>query len=496
MNKSAIMKKNEQEVNELIIKINAWIFIIFPICIILNLLKIMAIPWNFTILLCAVGMPICAVPLIYRAIKLNMDYFKYVAVITLLILQTLIYGMNYMTVVFFWFIPIGIACLYFDVKLLKVTFISLLPAILIGEIIASANSIITEAAFKWIPLHMVSFIIQFSILIPLFILMTQRANKILFHTAELLEDLEEQFSENEEISKNLASSVNQIVEITNESNNAIELISSSIQSIELESGNILDNALNTNKNIDCIFNEIAVTVQESENVMTHVQNMTTISQGSKNELESSLREMKQIEIHTEKSKFVIHTLSEQANEILKVVETITNIAEQTNLLALNASIEAARAGDSGRGFAVVAQEVRKLSERASFSAGSIRKLLSNITQSVDNAVSSISNTYRVVGSGLELMEKTVDNFNKMLQTQNDIVMRVDNISKLVKCFENYGTSMKNTMEILCDKNTTNHINISHISNSIEKLHSSSIETLSYTKKIEMESRILDDKKGK
>lgn len=495
MNKSDIMKKNEQEVNTFIIKIHTWLFIISPICIILNLFKIFNIPWNFTIVICTVGIPVCSIPLIYNAAKLDMNYFKYIAVATLLTLQTILYGFNYMTVAFFWFIPIGTACLYFDVKLLKITFIGLLPAILIGEIIASYNSVYTEAAYKWIPLHMISFIIEFAILIPLFIFMAKRANKILFHTAELLEDSEKQFSENEKLSKNLAASVNQILEITNKSNKAIELISSSIQSIELESENILDTAFNTNKNIDSIFDKIDVTVQESANVMIHVENMSTISQGNKNELEDSLHEMKQIEIHTEKSKFVIHTLSQQANEILNIVDTITNIAEQTNLLALNATIEAARAGEAGKGFAVVAQEVRNLSERAGSSAESIRKLLNNITQSVNNAVNSISDTYGVVESGLGSMHKTVGNFNKMLETQNDIIMRVDNITKLVQCFKDYGISIKNTMDILCDKNSANHINISYISDSIENLYTSSSEMLSYIKEIEIDSRILEDKRS-
>ncbi len=57
------------------------------------------------------------------------------------------------------------------------------------------------------------------------------------------------------------------------------------------------------------------------------------------------------------------TLGQQAQDIGRIMNVITDIADQTNLLALNAAIEAARAGDAGRGFAVVADEVRKLAEK-------------------------------------------------------------------------------------------------------------------------------------
>lgn len=62
----------------------------------------------------------------------------------------------------------------------------------------------------------------------------------------------------------------------------------------------------------------------------------------------------------------INAITNKAEVIGSVIETISGIAKQTNMLSLNASIEAARAGAAGRGFAVEALSIRaeELTEKA------------------------------------------------------------------------------------------------------------------------------------
>lgn len=493
MDKSKIIKKNEQEVNEIILKSFKWILLLFPISIILNLLKVLSVTWGFVAIICAVGIPICAIPIIYHALKFDMTYFKYVSMIAFLLVQIILYSTNYMTVVFLWIVPIALACLYFDTKLLITTFILLIPSILIGEVIASTNHIAIEAEYKWILLHMVSFMIQFSIIIPIFISLAKRSNKMLHQSGELLVHLEDKLSENEQSSNNLATSVNQLLTISSEANKAIESISTSIQSIESQSSSIVENASKTNENVDRIIDEVTVAVRESTNVLQDVENMKNISQHNRNELLDSLHGMQRIEISTEKSKNIINILSSQAKEIFEVVNTITTIAQQTNLLALNASIEAARAGESGRGFAVVADEVRKLSEQVDASAESIKVLLNKVKDNVNQAVFSISDTYMMVASGLELTNKTVSNFDKLLYTQKNIVLKMENITNSTKNFKNHGELIKNTMINLSVENENNHGNISLISTSIEELLAAFNEIIENINKIELESRLLAQK---
>lgn len=95
--------------------------------------------------------------------------------------------------------------------------------------------------------------------------------------------------------------------------------------------------------------------------------------------EETYESMKQVQV-------VMQAVDKNSHQIDGIVSTITEIAQQTNLLALNASIEAARAGESGKGFAVVAEEVRKLAENASQSAGEIRELIDEVKVNTQSAV--------------------------------------------------------------------------------------------------------------
>jgi len=91
----------------------------------------------------------------------------------------------------------------------------------------------------------------------------------------------------------------------------------------------------------------------------------------------------------------IDQLSEEMEDIFRVLSDIKTIADQTNLLALNAAIEAARAGEAGRGFAVVADEVRTLS----LNSNNLNDL---IKSKIEKAQAAIKETRSIVGATASL----------------------------------------------------------------------------------------------
>lgn len=110
----------------------------------------------------------------------------------------------------------------------------------------------------------------------------------------------------------------------------------------------------------------------------------------------------------------VERLSDYAKEMEGIMSIVSNIANQTNLLALNASIEAVHAGDAGKGFAVVADEVRKLAEQTKASTETVGGLLRNTDLQTTKLAGSMDQIQEAIVSGEEGLEKTRNQFRKIL----------------------------------------------------------------------------------
>ncbi|GGY26641.1 methyl-accepting chemotaxis protein [Paludibacterium paludis] len=127
----------------------------------------------------------------------------------------------------------------------------------------------------------------------------------------------------------------------------------------------------------------------------------------------SLDEMNHVARMADRASDVIAALDEQSNQISAIVEVIKEFADQTNLLALNAAIEAARAGEAGRGFAVVADEVRKLAERTTVSAGEIADMVGKIQVGTQDAVASMGAVVERVHAGKQLVSEAGERVSRL-----------------------------------------------------------------------------------
>ncbi|MGK7346767.1 MAG: methyl-accepting chemotaxis protein [Candidatus Nitrospinota bacterium M3_3B_026] len=124
----------------------------------------------------------------------------------------------------------------------------------------------------------------------------------------------------------------------------------------------------------------------------------------------------------------VRDVTKNAEAITEVVEIIEDLADQTNLLALNASIEASRAGEWGKGFAVVAEEIRKLAEKATNSAGLIRE----IVLESEERIQGMAGRFDEFTTGLRETLESFSRVGALLDETAKVVTSVNDMSQSVR----------------------------------------------------------------
>ncbi len=135
--------------------------------------------------------------------------------------------------------------------------------------------------------------------------------------------------------------------------------------------------------------ELSATIMEISNKVNEnaeiSKNADVLSEEATGEVEAGNEQMASMVL-------AMNEISDNSNEIGKIIKTIEDIAFQTNILALNAAVEAARAGEAGKGFAVVADEVRNLAQKSAEAAKNTTVLIENAVYAVERGNDIADNT--------------------------------------------------------------------------------------------------------
>jgi methyl-accepting chemotaxis protein len=156
-------------------------------------------------------------------------------------------------------------------------------------------------------------------------------------------------------------------------------------------------------------------------------------------------------VETQSASNKVHELGNAANEIGKVVETITEISEQVNLLALNATIEAARAGEAGKGFAVVANEIKDLAKQTAEATLEIKGKIGAIQGSTAETVTEIDQISKIINDVNEIVTTIASAVEEQSVTTKEIAGNVAQASQgIQEVNENVSQSSTVSGEIASD----------------------------------------------
>ncbi|WP_321368053.1 methyl-accepting chemotaxis protein [uncultured Desulfuromusa sp.] len=156
-------------------------------------------------------------------------------------------------------------------------------------------------------------------------------------------------------------------------------------------------------------------VASSANSLSLSAEETTLSACQGEEMTATaLANLKQVLTQIQENGEMFVSFSEQVQKIGTIIDVITGIAQKTNLLALNATIEAARAGEYGHGFAVVAEEVSKLADSTSVSAGEITRMIEKTREQSLKVQQSMAESVKSIDSGRAAVDITNSAFKAII----------------------------------------------------------------------------------
>ncbi|MBO5589218.1 MAG: cache domain-containing protein [Anaerovibrio sp.] len=275
-----------------------------------------------------------------------------------------------------------------------------------------------------------------------------------------------------------------------------QLNDSASQSAEV-SNSVANSMVNVAGNCSEQFTEIETANGQVETLGQHMMNFVNTIQHSSEvvqvtqekavaeakTVDGAVEQMKLIQTSVTQSAAVITELGEESDRIGKIVDTISSIAAQTNLLALNAAIEAARAGEHGRGFAVVADEVRKLAEQSSESAGEIAGLITSIQEKSQKAVAVMQEGVGRVEAGTKVVQDSGASFNEIAEMVRKVVEASQEMDNIVNALNENTKTIGGAIQTVAVKSSS-------VSSEAESVSAASEELTATMSEIESSSGVL------
>lgn len=389
--------QNTMYVNDMLVRMFKLILVAIAVVVILKAFGIIAISWLHTIVISGTGAVACAVPILCRSFSMDVDIIKRVNIYCAVVFCIFGYSYLNMGIIMLLVIPIGFACMYFDMKLISRTIGLSVLGIMIGETLRVGSNWSFDAAVQNSYIRIILYFFQFGIASALFTAVLKRAQNILSSTHSYYENINNIFSN---------------VQVSSQSLEAAE--EALLRSVSILNAGNEEDVSSSNGVVRGIVSNINKSVENAREIMKYTQ---TMLKGKSEDLNLK-EEAAQIEEYSRNSKELILKLDQYTEKMKENLSLISIMIDESKLLSMNAATEAENASSGGRGSAIIAMKVGKLADESAESATHIQDLLNSVVNDAENTVKSVAETYDEVYKSLELLNRTVETLIKWLMYKN------------------------------------------------------------------------------
>ncbi|MEG0773081.1 methyl-accepting chemotaxis protein [Clostridium sp.] len=481
MEKKEYLIKNEYEVNKqvaFILCITA--VIIIPIVFSLIYFRIFPIPFDtakFPLAFAFIIFLLC-----YFVSKFgyyDKPWFKYFAIITCTLgIASIFRPFKWNAYVVLSF-PIILSAMYFDKKLVKLTFFISMLSYLTVDYYVQAD-MIADGFFSgrtvlkaWI-ISSISNLLNFAAIVFVTLKIVDRSRKIMLgligaeEQSKLLNKITKILNKIKEVSTTLNDSANSLKHMATETSYSNELIAENAGKTSKTFEDTITYIENASITINNISKDLKDIGEETSKVNEAGNRAIKSSSSSLKEIENTVEEMKNIQKEFEENRILIKRLGERSAEVSEISQVISSISSQTNLLALNAAIEAARAGEMGRGFAVVAEEVRTLADKSSEAAKNISMLIDQVLSDTNKAIEATESNINKVDKGLHMVKRSGAMFKETAEINEEAYYKLNNITNSNKRINEYSNTIVTIMENIDRLSKEGTIQMHEIASSVEE----------------------------
>ena len=471
--KSGVLIQNEKQANRAVAKVMQITFLIFTVVYLLNVFGIFVVDMGIMTFAYIVGSVLLWVPtLIVIVGKNQQSYVQYILILCAVVFVTVVATtLGYHAVLLFIY-AIAIASLYFSKKLNILTTILSVVGVSLGQWLDFVLNTLPDKNFTNLyKLFVYGILPRALILIAIAAIFTMLCERTAGMLSNLLnaEEQERMMNQMKQMQEQSRQTSDELLQMVKELSVITESSMKANEQITDETGCVLQSFSENTKEItgmnertqDIHARLLALgTMNEQVAELAKQVNLTTKENQEK--MDDATESMGKIHTSAEQCKDVILELGEKSKEILDIIRVITGISNQTNILALNASIEAARAGEHGKGFAVVAGEIQKLSEQTKAAVDNIGKIVTEVVQYTDNAVSVMEQSVQLTMAGMERIEEVGNSTALITASNSQMSEQILEMDKTVENIKSQSDEVAKGMEQVHSNTQGNYNAVEHV----------------------------------